>query len=129
MCDYKFEEGGGECDITPVWAADQLKQCLATAQNADPVVRELATTAERCLDRSESRARCNEMSSKCTFTSANDVSHTPQYCGVAPLHVMITLLGGDGLAKVAIAATLCGTQHTQQPCDAVPSCARNTGLP
>lgn len=126
ICDYSFEEDGkGACGVTASWAADQLKQCLSTAQNADPVVKDLATTAERCFDRSSSREKCDEMQDKCTWTAADDASNTPQYCGVAPLHVILTLLGKKGFAKIVAAEFLCGAPPSQEQCDANPSCAWN----
>lgn len=126
ICDYSFEKDGkGACGVTPSWAADQLKQCLSTAQNADPVVKDLATTAERCFDRSSSKEKCDEMPGKCTWTAADDASNTPQYCGVAPLHVIMTLLGTEGFAKIVAAEFLCGAPTSQEQCDANPACAWN----
>ena len=81
ICEFTHDEGAapgaGACGVGAIWAADQLKQCLATAQNADPVVKELATTAERCLDRSSSKEQCGEMAGKCTWTAADDASAGP----------------------------------------------------
>ena len=107
-------------------AADQLKQCLSTAQDADPVVKELAVTAERCFDRSEDKERCDEMAGKCSWTAADEKTSTPQYCGVAPLHVMMTLIGPDGIGKIAAAAMLCGgVPPSKEQCEVSRSCSWN----
>lgn len=124
MCDFTYDDARGEglCEVSGSWAGDQLKQCLDAARNADPVVKDLAVTAERCLDRSSSREACEEDAQKCVWTPGDLSEGMPAYCGVAPMHIVMELVGPGGFATILTAGILCELVKEQGQCDAETKC-------